>query len=90
MSNEWRFDVEEMPRQIGAKVIEIAYVSTQNKPSTAIVHWDGMRWITARCFDTGTSMCPPDTIYAWKLASPPPPIPERAHLSAAKKTTDDI
>jgi len=76
----WRFDVENMPKVFGAKNIEIAYVSLENKPATAIVGWDGSRFVTARYIEKNIKMCPPETIYAWKMSTPPPAIPERSDL----------
>ena len=74
----WRFDVENMPRVVGVKNVEVAYVSTSNKPSTAIVGWDSRRYVTCRLVEQRITACPPETIYAWKVATPPPPIPEKS------------
>lgn len=74
---DWRFDIENMPKIKGEKVVEVAYVSTENKRTTAIVGWDGIRFVTCRWKERDLAFCPPETIYAWKMATPPPPIPER-------------
>lgn len=76
--SDWRFDIENIPRVVGVKNVEVAYVSRENKPSTAIVGWDGHRYVTARYIEEKIKLCPPETIYAWKMATPPPPIPEEA------------
>lgn len=76
--SEWNHDVASIPRVIGAKNVEVAYVATNGELSTAIVAWDGQCFVTSRIVKEKIRMCPPDTIYAWKPASPPPRHPTGA------------
>ena len=73
--SDWRFDMENMPKDTNDKIVEVAYISIEGKPTTAIVGWDGLRWVTCRSKKHDLVLTPPPTIYAWKLADLPPNAP---------------